>query len=418
VHDHGSEQGRPGDTSRPTLASLLSIDTEKFSADYWGRSPLLTPAAELVDDFARLLTLDDVDEIVSRRGLRTPFIRVAKEGTVVEPRRYTAAGGAGAEIGDQVADDKILELFADGSTIVLQALHRFWPPLIEFGSALSAELGHPVQINAYITPASSQGFSAHYDVHDVFVIQVHGAKRWRIHAPVFVDPLRDQPWNDYRRLVEARAAEPPLIDTVLRPGDVLYLPRGYLHAATALGDSSAHLTVGVHPVTRYAIVEALAKLVADDPQLRSSLPLGVDVRAADDLAPLLTDTVEQLITRLRRVEVAEIEPLLVDRWLPAAKAAPIAPIAQASAMIRLHAGDTVRLRPQLRFTLVGGEPVTLRLPDRVLRLPASTEEAVRALLTGQPYRVSELPGLVADDALVLVRRLLKDAVVVPVRPVA
>jgi lysine-specific demethylase/histidyl-hydroxylase NO66 len=62
--------------------------------------------------------------------------------------------------------------------------------------------------------------------------------------------------------------------------------------------------------------------------------------------------------------------------------------------------------------------VTLRLPDRVLRLPASTEEAVRALLTGQPYRVSELPGLVADDALVLVRRLLKDAVVVPVRPVA
>jgi lysine-specific demethylase/histidyl-hydroxylase NO66 len=413
VPDDGSEQGRPGGISRPTLARLLSIESEKFSADYWGRAPLLATAAELGDDFRDLLTLDDVDEIVSRRGLRTPFIRIAKEGTVVEPRRYTGSGGAGAEIGDQVSDDRVLELFADGSTVVLQALHRLWPPLIEFGSALSADLGHPVQINAYVTPASSQGFSAHYDVHDVFVIQLHGAKRWHIHAPVLVDPLRTQPWTDHQRLVEARSAELPLIDTVLRPGDVLYLPRGYLHAATALGDVSAHLTVGVHPVTRYAIVEALAKLVADDPQLRSSLPLGLDVREPDDLGPLLADTVEQLITRLRRVEVADLEPLLVDRWLPTAKAAPIAPIAQTVALQRLQAPDVVRLRPQLRFTVQGGAALTLRLPDRTLTLPASTEEAVRALLTGRPYRVSELPGLDVEDALVLVRRLLKDAVVVP-----
>ena len=44
---------------------------------------------------------------------------------------------------------------------------------------------------------------------------------------------------------------------VLRPGDALYLPRGYLHSATALGDISAHLTVGVHPVTRWTAVESV-----------------------------------------------------------------------------------------------------------------------------------------------------------------
>ena len=78
----------------------------------------------------------------------------------------------------------MLELFADGHTVVLQGLHRLWPPLIEFAGALTTDLGHPVQVNAYITPASSQGFSAHYDVHDVFVLQVAGEKRWRIHEPV------------------------------------------------------------------------------------------------------------------------------------------------------------------------------------------------------------------------------------------
>jgi lysine-specific demethylase/histidyl-hydroxylase NO66 len=91
---------------------------------------------------------------------------------VAPASRYTRSGGTGALVGDQVADDRVLELFLDGHTVVLQGLHRLWPPLIDFAGALTTDLGHPVQVNAYVTPASSQGFSAHYDVHDVFVLQV------------------------------------------------------------------------------------------------------------------------------------------------------------------------------------------------------------------------------------------------------
>src|SRR5204862_283793 len=90
----------------------------------------------------------------------------------------TGDGGAdgGAEIADQVADDKVLSALADGSTLVLQGLHRTWPPLVGFGTQLADELGHPVQINAYITPPQNQGFAPHHDVHDVFVLQVSGRK--------------------------------------------------------------------------------------------------------------------------------------------------------------------------------------------------------------------------------------------------
>ena len=171
----------------------------------------------------------------------------------------------------------MLALFDDGHTVVLQGLHRVWEPLIDFAAALTTDLGHPVQVNAYVTPPSSQGFSAHYDVHDVFVLQVAGEKRWRIHEPVLRDPLRTEPWNDRRDEVAARAAEAPVIDEVLRPGDALYLPRGYLHAAEALGGTSCHLTLGVHPVTRQALVATLVDLLSDDPALRGSLPLGLDL---------------------------------------------------------------------------------------------------------------------------------------------
>ena len=101
---------------------------------------------------------------------------MAKNGSVLSTATFTRSGGVGAGITDQVADDKVLAQLSDGATLVLQALHRTWPPLVRFGSALAAELGHPVQINAYVTPPQNQGFSAHYDTHDVFVLQVAGTK--------------------------------------------------------------------------------------------------------------------------------------------------------------------------------------------------------------------------------------------------
>ena len=103
--------------------------------------------------------------------------------------------------------------------------------------------------------------------------QIAGEKQWFIHEPVFESPLRSQPWNDRSTAVAEAATQAPVIDTVLRPGDALYLPRGYLHSAKALGGVSVHLTVGIHPVTRYALVEALLALAADDLSLRTSLPL-------------------------------------------------------------------------------------------------------------------------------------------------
>src|SRR6266480_4558078 len=80
-----------------------------------------------------------------------------------------------------------------GATLVLQGLHRTWPPLVAFASELAAELGHPVQVNAYVTPPQNTGFAAHYDVHDVFVLQIAGRKKWRVHEPVLTDPRGAHP---------------------------------------------------------------------------------------------------------------------------------------------------------------------------------------------------------------------------------
>jgi hypothetical protein len=374
---------------------------------------LLTRSTELRQGFDDLFSLEAADEILSTRGLRTPFIRVAKDGAIVDSTRFTGSGGVGATVGDQVVDNRIMELFASGHTVVLQALHRFWPPLVEFAGALSEDLGHPVQINAYITPAQSQGFSAHYDVHDVFVLQIAGSKRWVIHDPVHPDPLPNQPWTTYRREVESRATEEPRADHLLGKGDVLYLPRGFVHSAEALGGTSAHLTIGIHSRTRHDLVRSLLELAEGDPRLRRSLPLGIDLGDPAQLGPDLTETVAALAEKINEAAPSDIAPIMARRSRGDTRPAPLSPLAQAHALERLTLGTCVMLRSRQRVTIHDdGESLLLEHPGGSLAFTPAHARALTSLLAGDPVQIAALPGLDDEERLELVERLLRAGVVV------
>ncbi|HET8614307.1 MAG TPA: cupin domain-containing protein [Actinomycetales bacterium] len=439
------EQRDTLDTS-PALRRLVAVDPDDFARRVWGRAALLSRREELAaEQSARdLLDADAVDELVSRRGLRTPFVRVAKNGTTLPEREFTASGGIGASIGDQVSDDKLLRLFADGATIVLQGLHRLWPPLIDFSQALTADLGHPVQVNAYVTPPQSRGFDDHYDVHDVFVLQVEGEKRWRVHEPVHRAPLRDQPWTDHRATVEAAAGTEPVIDTVLRPGDCLYLPRGYLHAATALGGVSTHLTFGVHTWTRHHLADELvrAALIAlrEDADTRASLPLGIDVGDAADVADEVELVRRRVAEAIGTVSADVVADRLAVRSRASSRAAPVGPLRQLRTAQEVgQQGVPLRLRPHLDASVERAGDASgrrlLRSRAGELGLAESDVPAVERLLVaarasgddtaeGHPDAVSEEPlagtdlpratvaDVLSDLAPDLVRRLVLAGVLV------
>lgn len=400
----------PGDDHRAGHRALSRLvpDPAAFAREVWGRRALLTPAAELPSGFADLLDEDAVDELVSSRGLRTPFLRVAKNGTTLPTSAFTSGAGVGAGIADQLDDTRLAALFADGATLVLQALHRTWQPVGDLVAALSTELGHPVQANAYVTPPQSRGFDDHYDVHDVFVLQVSGEKHWRIHDPVHPAPLRDQPWTDRRDAVRAEAEREPVIDAVLRPGDCLYLPRGHLHAATALGEVSTHLTLGIHTWTRHALADQLVgqalALLADDETVRGSLPLGVGVGSPDDIdadVRLVRERLHAAIDDVSSDAVAALMGTRADQGRPA----PVGPLAQLRAA-RAGRGAVV-LREHLRARLETTDAGTsLHSRSGTVPLDAGDVEAVRRLLAGETLDV-------ADVGAGLAERLLTAGVVVP-----
>ncbi len=408
--DHDQATHPTGDP----LARLIALTPQQFAEECWGRRPLLTRRDELQTGFDDLLDEAAVDELISRRGLRTPFLRMAKDGDLVSPKRYTRGGGAGAGAADQAADDRVLDQIGAGATLVLQGLHRTWPPLVMFASALAAEIGHPVQVNAYVTPPQNQGFAAHYDVHDVFVLQIAGRKTWRIHEPVLADPLGDQPWERRRDEVAARAKETPLIDTVLEPGDALYLPRGYLHSAAALGVLSIHLTVGVHALSRYQLIRHVLTKAQDDPALRRSLPMGVDLSDPAVLAPQLRETLDALRHHLDAVGPEAVAELVGTDLMRQTRPAPIAPLAQLAAADSIDIATRLRMRPGLRVRVRADEAtVRLELLDKTVELPAAAEHAAKAILSGWAFIPGELAGLAADEQLAVARQLLREGIVIP-----
>ncbi|MEU6614238.1 cupin domain-containing protein [Streptomyces parvus] len=395
VQDSGAREGAGILESR-----LTGLGREEFARDVWGRTASLTRGASA---FADVFSPSAVDELISRRGLRTPFLRVAKDGATLPSSSFTAPAGVGATVADQLDDTALWRAFADGATLVLQALHRTWEPVADLVSGLSAELGHPVQANAYVTPPQNRGFDAHYDVHDVFVLQIEGAKRWVIHEPVLPDPLRDQPWTDHRAAVADRAAHgTPHLDTMLRPGDVLYLPRGWLHSAQAQGQVSIHLTLGVHAWTRYALAEHLTRAalaaLGDDPAMRRSLPLAEQESNG-------TDAVLDLVRERLLAAVAEADPapLFHRARRSQARPAPLGPVAQLAALSGLTTTSPVRLRKALEPRLEG-----TRLHTRVghLDFPASDLVRVARLLDGRVRTAGDL-------GLALAGRLLRAGVLVP-----
>lgn len=396
----------------PALSRLLAVPLDEFAGRHWSREPLLSRAADLPRSFDDLFSADAVDELVAGRGLRTPFLRMAKEGTTLADRSFTRGGGIGAAIADQASDDAVLQHFSDGATLVLQGLHRTWRPVIDFSQALAADLGHPVQVNAYVTPPENTGFSDHYDVHDVFVLQVAGEKRWRIRPPVHQLPLRDEPWTDRRAAVEEAALAPPLIEETFAPGDCLYLPRGYLHSATALGGTSIHLTIGVHAWTRRHVADELVRAAVTrasrSTRLREALPLGTDLvdqgPSADDVEVVRA----ALLEALAQVDANDLATGLAGAARAAQRPAPLAPLAQAAAASSLTENSTVTVRAHVAATLVpaaGGRTV--------LRSRVGSQTVERPDLAAVEHLLESGSATAAELGLDLTRTLLRAGVVVP-----
>ena len=207
-------------------------------------------------------------------GVRAPGFRLVRLGTTLTRRDYCRS----AQIGNQQVDDivepnRVLEHYGSGATVVLQALQFSDPAHAEMSTNLALELDHPVQVNAYLTPPVERGLDIHFDFHDVLVVQLAGAKHWRVWPPL---PRSERPVKRGRSVAQPVTDElgTPLLDRVLERGDCLAIPRGFPHAAESTDSESVHLTIGVMALTWDRVLRDVIDDTASGSALADRLPFG------------------------------------------------------------------------------------------------------------------------------------------------
>lgn len=277
----------------PCFARMITpILPQTFFAETWEKTPLhIRRGAPGFYD--ALVTRRDIDAMISAGGLRFPAVQLAKGGRFLPPEAFTRTIRSGDDLFTGVPDPRRLrEEYQAGATISLPGFHRAWQPLGKLVAELEDELSHAVHTNVYITPAKSPGFTPHFDTHDVFILQIAGTKHWTIRKPPLALPHRGQRFGP-----EISISSAPLLEIDLAPGDLLYLPRGFVHSTATAAGFSMHVTLGI---TVYTLVELLAEWSqagSNRARFRRSLPPGF--AASPDAAAALKADLLAMIEELR-----------------------------------------------------------------------------------------------------------------------
>lgn len=354
---------------------------------------------------ASFSSADQLWDQLLRRGTRSPGFRMVRGGSSTSLGRLTRPAGLGnRNLTDVAAPDKIIDAYRSGASAVLQGLHISDSHLAKVAVNLALDLDQPVQINAYLSPPQAQGLDLHYDYHDVFVVQVGGAKHWRVWAPIERTrwPSKMRPTHPLR----LDELGPPLIDAVLRHGDTLYVPRGAPHAAGTADDHSAHLTIGMPSITWDAVVRAGTQAEVRRGGLTAPLPINL---LDGGIAPPIDQLDVQQISK-------HLEPNVIRHWMARE-------IWRRQAVTRLRPframdppGDDAPLHftpgPLIWLTSLAGRAV-LSYGTRRMDLPAEAAPFLAELLAAADgVRAADVGGLDPASRRIVVARLADEGLVV------
>src|SRR3954453_6981975 len=256
-----------------TFAELLGPRSpEHFFAEYHDRKPLHVRGGAA--KFAHVLSWRQINRLLDMTHIWSgQSLQLVMDGTPVPPEQYCtrATSRDNAQVMQPVAA-RVRDWVAKGASVVLNDVDSLTPGLAAVSEALeSAGLGK-AQGNVYISWQSHKAFPAHYDTHDVWAVQVEGEKTWnvwegRAEWPI-ANPAFRAPGQAQHEQAKGRLREKVL----LRPGGLLYLPRGWYHDALAEAPASVHVAFGVHAPLGVDLLNILHERALYDAEFRKPLP--------------------------------------------------------------------------------------------------------------------------------------------------
>jgi ribosomal protein L16 Arg81 hydroxylase len=392
-------------------ALLQPVGAATFFESSYEREPLLLTDREVADVYRGFPDLEGFEELLWRHEDRLRrVLRVNKNGQYFEPPHPAQ----GKDVFRWAVDR-----FADGCTLILNGTDHLSVPVARVTRAIEVEIGGKVAANAFLTPAGSRGFLPHFDTHDVFVLQLHGAKVWRLY-----DRRVDLPVDRQIHLIDQATLGPHQHEFRLEPGDLLYVPRGTVHGPFTTDSASLHLTMGYRPLRWCDYLNALLNVaVEQDVALRQSLRPGSLEHIGHELPARLdillraagSPSVRRLaMERFQEGFTAQLRPLPGGHMRSALRSPEVKPDTpvrrRPEALCHVYeVGNRVRIQfPGVG--IVGDED----LQPGSIEAPLSAGGALRQIARSTAaFTARDLPPILAlDSRLMLVRRLVREGLLV------
>jgi 50S ribosomal protein L16 3-hydroxylase len=203
---------------------LNPLKVSLFTRDYLRTQPYASPSSA-----CRAMPIfgwDILDQLLTRNP---PDVLVVARGKLLElptPKTLSEA----------------LDLLTSGVGLVIRRAEKLDAGVAGLAASVTQHIPGEVHVQLIVTPAGTYGFGWHYDDEDVFIVQTEGSKDYFFRDNT-VERERPSDKADFTRFGDEVS---PIGTARLLPGDWLYIPARWWHAAKCIEDSLS-ISLGIFP---------------------------------------------------------------------------------------------------------------------------------------------------------------------------
>jgi 50S ribosomal protein L16 3-hydroxylase len=236
-----------------TLPLLGGLTPDQFFSEYWHKKPLLIRQA--IPNFTPLLSPQQLFDLAGREDVESRLISFFKQ-------HWEMKNGPQEQL--PLNENKDWTLLVQGVNLHDRQVDAL---LREFRFIPDARLDDLMISYA----KDGGGVGPHFDSYDVFLLQAHGQRRWKIGAQKDLSIIDGMPLKILRNFK-------PDQEFILEPGDMLYLPPHYAHDGIAIGECMTY-SIGFRAPSFQELGESFLQFMSDtidlpgryaDPSLKAS----------------------------------------------------------------------------------------------------------------------------------------------------
>jgi 50S ribosomal protein L16 3-hydroxylase len=231
------------------LALLGGISPQQFMKQYWQKKPLLIRQA--IPNFQAPLDRQTLFKLAANADVESRLVT-----QTLTKRSAPSWAMQRGPFGKKSQQSPLPPLTQAQWTLLVQGVDGHHPAvhalLQQFRFVPDARLDDVMV--SYATTGG--GVGPHFDSYDVFLLQAHGQRRWRIGRQKDLSLLDGVP-------LKILAQFEPEEEWVLEPGDMLYLPPRYAHDGVALNECMTY-SIGFSAPQKEGLALALLQTMMDE----------------------------------------------------------------------------------------------------------------------------------------------------------